>query len=124
MSRLETSTATGFSGAAPLSDCPRFPCPSTRVTNARSHCRRPRTSLPGEKPERAMRGRKDSRSDRGAMRTFPVHPKTFVFFDKASRIQRFEVKAQADGSMPVQEAASLLAMQCVLHGQMPKDFGV
>jgi DNA-binding CsgD family transcriptional regulator len=86
--------------------------------------RRPRTSLAGEKRERAIRGRKDSHSDRDAKRTFPVHPKTFVFFDKTSRIQRFEVKALVDGSMPVQEAASLLAMQCVLHGQMPKDFGV
>jgi len=48
----------------------------------------------------------------------------FIFFDKTTRIQRFEVKAHADGSMPTQEAARLLAMQCVLHGQNPKDFGV
>ena len=71
-----------------------------------------------------MTAQRDLRSDRGAKRTFPVHPKTFIFFDKITRIQRFEVKARADGSMPTQEAASLLAMHCVMRGQMPKDFGM
>lgn len=93
--------------------------------------RRPRASLAKGKRcgttnrmARVTRGRKGSRSERGAKGTFSVHPKTFVFFDKTSRIQRFQVKAQADGSMPAQEAASLLAMHCVLRGQMPEDFGV
>jgi DNA-binding CsgD family transcriptional regulator len=71
-----------------------------------------------------MTGQRDPRSERGSKRTFPVHPKTFIFFDKTTRIQRFEVKAHADGSMPAQEAASLLAMHCVMRGQDPKDFGV
>lgn len=67
----------------------------------------------------------DLRSERGAKRTLPVHPKkTFVFFDKTTRVQRFEVTAHADGSMPSQEAASLLAMHCVVRGQKPNDFGV
>jgi DNA-binding NarL/FixJ family response regulator len=71
-----------------------------------------------------MRSQEESGSDRSGKRTFPVHPKTFVFFDRTTRIQRFEVKAQADGSMPTQEAASLLAMHCLLRGQRPKDFGI
>jgi DNA-binding CsgD family transcriptional regulator len=70
-----------------------------------------------------MRGRKDTHY-RGVKETFCVHPKTFIFFDKTTRTQRFEVKAHADGSMPAQEAASLLAMQCVMHGQTPQDFAV
>jgi DNA-binding NarL/FixJ family response regulator len=74
--------------------------------------------------ERAMRGRKDSHSDCSAKKSFSVHPKAFVFFDKNTRTQRFEVKARADGSMPDQEAASLLAMHCVMRGQSPQDFGV
>jgi len=70
-----------------------------------------------------MRGRKGSASERGARKRLAFHPKTFVFFDKTTRIQRFEVKAHADGSLPADEAASLLAIQCVLRGQMPNDFG-
>ena len=71
-----------------------------------------------------MRSQKDSRSDRNGKRIFPVHPKTFVFFDRTTRIQRFEVKAQSDGTMPTHEAASLLAMHCLLRGLRPRDFGV
>jgi DNA-binding CsgD family transcriptional regulator len=70
-----------------------------------------------------MRGRKGSASERGARKRLAVYPKTFIFFDRTTRTQRFEVKAQADGSIPADEAASLLAMHCVLRGQTPKDFG-
>jgi DNA-binding CsgD family transcriptional regulator len=70
-----------------------------------------------------MRGRKGSASERGARKRFAVYPKTFIFFDRTTRTQRFEVKAQADGSIPADEAASLLAMHCVLRGQTPMDFG-
>jgi DNA-binding NarL/FixJ family response regulator len=71
-----------------------------------------------------MRGRKDSHSDRSVKSGFSVHPKAFVFFDNNTHTQRFEVKAQADGGMPEHEAASLLAMHCVMRGQSPEEFGV
>jgi DNA-binding CsgD family transcriptional regulator len=71
-----------------------------------------------------MRDLRNSQADRGAKRVFSVHPKAFIFFDKTTRTQSFEVRALADGSMPAQEAASLLAMHCVMRGQMPQDFGV
>lgn len=71
-----------------------------------------------------MRGQRSPRSDRDAKPFFSVQPRTFVFFDKTTHTHRFEVKAQADGSMPAHEAASLLAMHCVMRGQTPKDFGV
>ncbi len=70
-----------------------------------------------------MSSRKDSASERGARKRLAIYPKTFIFFDRTTRTQRFEVKAQADGSIPADEAASLLAMHCVLRGQTPKDFG-
>ncbi len=60
----------------------------------------------------------------GAAGSFSVHPKLFVFFDKKTGTQRFEVKAGDNGSLPADRAASLLAMHCIARGQMPKDFGV
>jgi DNA-binding NarL/FixJ family response regulator len=55
---------------------------------------------------------------------FQVHPKVFVFFDRATGTKRFEVKAGTDGSLPVEQAISLLAMQCVVRGQSPGDFRI
>jgi DNA-binding CsgD family transcriptional regulator len=60
----------------------------------------------------------------GAAGNFSVHPKLFIFFDKKTGTQRFEVKAGDNGSLPADRAASLLAMHCIARGQMPKDFGV
>ena len=53
-----------------------------------------------------------------------VHPKSFIFIDKKTGMRRFEVKAGADGSMPVDEAVSLLVVQCLVRNQMPSDFKV
>ncbi len=53
-----------------------------------------------------------------------LHPKAFVFFDRSTGAKRFEIKAGADGSLPVEETISLLAMQCVVRGQTPADFRV
>jgi DNA-binding CsgD family transcriptional regulator len=55
---------------------------------------------------------------------FQVQPKTFVFFDLATGTKRFEVKAAPDGSLPAEEASSLLAMQCVVRGQTPAHFNI
>lgn len=55
---------------------------------------------------------------------FSAHPKRFVFFDKKTGARRFEVDAAGDGNMPIDQAASLLAIQCVARQQMPRDFGV
>jgi DNA-binding NarL/FixJ family response regulator len=57
-------------------------------------------------------------------RSYQVHPKVFVFFDRLTNTKRFEVKAGPDGSLPVEQAISLLAMQCVVRGQSPGDFRV
>lgn len=71
-----------------------------------------------------MKSRRTFSPDRGAQNAFCVHPKAFVFFDKSTRSHRFEVRAHPDGTMPAQEAASLLAMHCIMRGQTPQDFGV
>lgn len=71
-----------------------------------------------------MGTRKPPQPDCSAEQPFSVQPKTFVFFDRITRTHRFEVKAQANGTIPAAEAASLLAMHCVMRGQTPNDFGV
>jgi DNA-binding CsgD family transcriptional regulator len=55
---------------------------------------------------------------------FRVRPKRFVFFDKGTGTERFEVKAAPDGSLPVDQAASLVAIHCLVRGRNPRDFGV
>jgi DNA-binding CsgD family transcriptional regulator len=55
---------------------------------------------------------------------FSVQPATFVFFDKITGTQRFEVAANPDGSIPADHAASLLAVQCLVRGKVPADFMV
>ena len=55
---------------------------------------------------------------------FQVHPKAFVFLDKQTGTPRFEVEAEADGRLPVDQAVYLLAMHCLVRGQGPKDFEV
>jgi|SRR5215831_8554987 len=53
-----------------------------------------------------------------------VRPKRFVFYDKGTGTERFEVKAGPDGLLPVEEAASLMAIHCLVRGRNPRDFGV
>jgi DNA-binding CsgD family transcriptional regulator len=55
---------------------------------------------------------------------FAIHPQRFVFVDRKTGTRRFEVKAREDGSMPVDQAVSLLAIHCVARQQMPRDFSV
>jgi len=71
-----------------------------------------------------MNGYKTSRSHRATNGTYHVRPEAFVFFDRTTGTKRFEVKASSDGSLPVEEASSVLATQCVVRGQTPGDFRV
>jgi DNA-binding NarL/FixJ family response regulator len=66
-----------------------------------------------------------SRNDRFSHKstaTFPFRATAFVFFDKETGTPCFQVRAALDGSMPMDEAACLLALQCVSRQQMPTDF--
>jgi DNA-binding CsgD family transcriptional regulator len=71
-----------------------------------------------------MIGQKNLTVIDGAEQDFTIHPQAFVFFDKRTGTRRFEVKANADGGLPVDQVASLLAANCVMRGQSPSDFGV
>ena len=71
-----------------------------------------------------MNGRKNLTVIQNADPDFTIHPQAFVFFDKKTGTRRFEVAANADGGLPVDHVASLLAVQCMMRGQTPKDFGV
>jgi DNA-binding CsgD family transcriptional regulator len=73
---------------------------------------------------RLVKRSKKFENGNGAAHGFAVHPKRFVFFDRKTGTRRFEVKAGADGSMPMDEAVSLLAIHCVARQQMPRDFSV
>jgi DNA-binding CsgD family transcriptional regulator len=48
----------------------------------------------------------------------------FVFCERASGAIRFQVSAGPDGEMPIEEAASLLAMHCLVRSQTPEDYAV
>jgi DNA-binding CsgD family transcriptional regulator len=53
-----------------------------------------------------------------------VRPGAFVFCERASGAIRFQVDATPSGALPVEWAAGLLAMHCVVRGQTPCDFTV
>jgi hypothetical protein len=53
---------------------------------------------------------KERRICRPAESAFQLHPISFVFVDRLTGTKRFEVNAGLDGSLPTNEAVSLLAM--------------
>lgn len=55
---------------------------------------------------------------------FQVRPKRFIFYDKESGTERFEVEADGKGHLPVEHAASLMAIHCFARGRSPNDFAV
>jgi DNA-binding CsgD family transcriptional regulator len=63
-------------------------------------------------------------SEPAAAKSFSVQPTAFVFFDRKTGMRRFEVQAGDNGRMPVDQAASLLAIHCVARQQQPRDFDV
>ncbi|HKE33701.1 MAG TPA: LuxR C-terminal-related transcriptional regulator [Candidatus Acidoferrum sp.] len=52
------------------------------------------------------------------------HPNTFFFYEKNSGVAHFHVQAGPDGRLPVDQAAGLLAMHCLVRGQSPSDYAV
>jgi DNA-binding CsgD family transcriptional regulator len=51
-------------------------------------------------------------------------PGAFVFCERDSGTMRFQVEASSAGTLPVEQAASLLAMHCLVRGQTPRDYTV
>jgi DNA-binding CsgD family transcriptional regulator len=54
----------------------------------------------------------------------PVRPGAFAFCERVSGAVRFRVDAAPGGALPVQQAASLLAIHCLVRGQRPCDYTV
>jgi DNA-binding CsgD family transcriptional regulator len=48
----------------------------------------------------------------------------YVFCEKETGAARFQVPAGTDGMLPLEEAASLLAMHCLVRGESPSDYQV
>ena len=71
-----------------------------------------------------MSGSKKPTNGQVVAHDFSVHPKLFVFFDKRTGTPRFQVRARQDGTLPVEQAVSLLAVQCIARQKMPREFGI
>ena len=56
-------------------------------------------------------------------RPSPSH-ETYFFYEQSTGVSHFHVEASADGRFPVEEAAGLLAMHCMVRGQSPRDYVV
>ncbi|HXJ03692.1 MAG TPA: helix-turn-helix transcriptional regulator [Candidatus Acidoferrum sp.] len=48
----------------------------------------------------------------------------YYFYEKSTGATHFHVEAGPDGSFPVDQAAGLLAMHCMVRGQSPNDYVV
>ena len=49
---------------------------------------------------------------------------TYFFYEKSTGVSHFHVEGAPDGQFPVEEAAGLLAMHCLVRGQSPRDYVV
>lgn len=50
--------------------------------------------------------------------------KTYFFYEKDTGVSHFQVEATPDGQFPIEEAAGLLAMHCIVRGKSPRDYVV
>jgi DNA-binding CsgD family transcriptional regulator len=54
-----------------------------------------------------------------------VNPRNqYYFYEKNTGVTHFHVEAGPDGAFPVDQAAGLLAMHCMVRGQSPDDYVV
>src|SRR5580765_24291 len=52
----------------------------------------------------------------------PTEPSVYLFHEKNTGAAHFRVEAGPDGELPVDHAAGLLAMHCMVRGQCPSDY--
>ena len=69
-------------------------------------------------PPRDQEPRELTASGPGPMR------ETYFFYEQSTGVSHFHVAAGPDGQFPVDEAAALLAMHCMVRGQSPRDYTV
>ena len=53
----------------------------------------------------------------------PRH-ETYFFYEKSTGVSHFHLAAASDGQFPVEEAAGLMAMHCMVRDQSPRDYVV
>lgn len=49
-------------------------------------------------------------------------PSVYLFYEKTTGTAHFQVDAGPDGELPLDHAAGLLAMHCMVRGQSPNDY--
>lgn len=54
----------------------------------------------------------------------PFPREIYFFYEKDTGVAHFQIEANNDGSFPVEQAAGLLAMHCMVRGQNPNDYVV
>jgi DNA-binding CsgD family transcriptional regulator len=54
----------------------------------------------------------------------PMPRELYFFYEKNTGVSHFHVEAGPDGQFPVEQAAGLLAMHCMVRGQSPRDYVV
>jgi len=52
----------------------------------------------------------------------PKEPSVYLFHEKNTGTTHFRIEAGPDGEFPVDHAAGLLAMHCMVRGQSPSDY--
>ncbi len=52
----------------------------------------------------------------------PTAPSVYPFYEKTTGTAHFQVEAGPEGELPVDHAAGLLAMQCMVRRQCPSDY--
>jgi len=52
----------------------------------------------------------------------PNAPSGYLFYEKTTGAAHFHVEAEPDGELPVDHAAGMLAMHCMVRGQSPGDY--
>ena len=67
-------------------------------------------------------GRKRLNPAKDAKKLANGSPDSFSFCEKKTGTRRFVVEAAEDGTVPLDQAASLLAMHCLVRGQTPADY--
>ena len=50
------------------------------------------------------------------------NPSVYLFYEKTTGTAHFHVDAGPDGELPIDHAAGLLAMHCMVRGQSPSDY--
>ena len=53
---------------------------------------------------------------------YPSQTNVYLFYEKSTGTAHFHVEAGPSGELPVDHAAGLLAMHCLVRGQSPEDY--